>query len=111
MGRIPVITHPSQLTVDDMVRILTEPKNAIIRQYQKLMAYDGIQLVFDDDALRAIAQVALDRGTGARGLRSICEKVLRDPMFELPGRSDITQVVVHAGCVTDGEKPEYIARM
>jgi len=111
VGRIPVITHTSQLTVDDMVRILTEPKNAIIRQYQKLMAYDGIQLVFDDDALRAIAQVALDRGTGARGLRSICEKVLRDPMFELPGRSDVAQVVVHASCVTDGEKPEYIARM
>ena len=108
VGRIPVITHTSQLTVDDMVRILTEPKNAIIRQYQRLMAYDGVQLIFEDDALRAIAEVALERGTGARGLRSICERVLRDAMFEVPGRSDVTQVVVHRACVTDGEKPEYV---
>ena len=108
IGRIPVITHTCQLTVPDMVRILTEPRNAIIRQYQRLMAYDGVELIFDDDALAAIAQVALDRGTGARGLRSICEKVLRDAMFEIPGRKDVTQVVVHASCVTDGDKPEYI---
>lgn len=108
IGRIPVITHTCQLTVPDMVRILTEPRNAIIRQYQRLMAYDGVELVFDDDALAAIAQVALDRGTGARGLRSICERVLRDAMFEIPGRKDVAQVVVHAGCVTNGDKPEYI---
>ncbi|MBP3892522.1 MAG: ATP-dependent Clp protease ATP-binding subunit ClpX [Atopobiaceae bacterium] len=108
VGRIPVITHTSQLTVDDMVRILTEPKNAITRQYQQLMAYDGVELVFDDDALRAIAEVALERGTGARGLRSICERVLRDPMFEVPGRDDVSQVIVHKACVTDGEKPEYV---
>ena len=108
VGRIPVITHTCQLTVPDMVRILTEPKNAIIRQYQRLMAYDGVELRFDDDALEAIAEVALDRGTGARGLRSICEKVLRDAMFEVPGRKDVVQVLVHRACVTEGEKPEYV---
>ena len=107
---IPVITHTCQLTVDDMVRILTEPRNAIIRQYQRLMAYDGAELVFDPEALEAIAELALARGTGARGLRSIMEKVLRDPMFELPGRTDIERVVVHRACVTDNEKPEYIAK-
>ena len=108
VGRIPVITHTSQLTVGDMVRILTEPRNAIIRQYQRLMAYDGTELVFDQEALEAIAQVALERGTGARGLRSICERMLRDAMFEVPGRKDIAQVVVHEVCVTKGEPPEYV---
>lgn len=108
VGRIPVITHTCELTVDDMVRILVEPKNAITRQYQRLMAYDGPELVFEKDALEAIAQVALNRGTGARGLRSICEKILRDPMFEVPGRKDIKQVVVHKECVTEGIKPEYV---
>ncbi len=107
IGRIPVITHTSELDIDSMVRILTEPRNAIVRQYQRLVAYDGVELVFDDEALRAIAQLALDRGTGARGLRSICEKILRDVMFEVPGRSDIARVVVHEDCVTSGAKPEY----
>ena len=110
VGRIPVITHTSALDVDSMVRILTEPRNAIIRQYQRLIAYDDVELTFDDDALRAIAQQALERGTGARGLRSICEKVLRDTMFEVPGRTDIVKVIVHRACVTDGEKPEYVLR-
>ena len=108
VGRIPVITYTSKLDVASMVRILTEPRNAIIRQYQRLMAYDGVELLFDDDALEAIAQVALDRGTGARGLRSICEKVLRDVMFEIPGRDDVAKVIVHADCVTEGVKPEYM---
>ena len=108
VGRIPVITHTCELTVESMVRILTEPRNAIVRQYQQLVAYDGAELSFDDEALEAIAQMALDRGTGARGLRSICEKVLRDVMFEIPGRSDVARVIVHAGCVTKGEKPEYV---
>lgn len=110
VGRIPVITHTSELDNAAMVRILTEPKNAIIRQYQKLVAYDGVRLEFDQEALEAIAQEALDRGTGARGLRSICEKVLRDVMFETPGRTDIARVVVHKECVTKGQKPEYVLK-
>lgn len=110
VGRIPVITHTSALSVDDMVRILTEPNDALIMQYQQLLAYDGIKLEFDREALEAIADLALSRGTGARGLRSICERVLRDPMFELPGRKDVARVVVHSACVTQGEKPEYVPR-
>ena len=110
VGRIPVITHTSELTVDDLVRILTEPRDALVLQYQQLLAYDGIGLEFDRDALEAIAELALARGTGARGLRSIMEKVLRDPMFELPGRTDVERVVVHRACVTDNEKPEYVLK-
>ena len=110
VGRIPVITHTNQLSVDDLVRILTEPRDALVLQYQQLLAYDGVALEFDREALEAIAELALARGTGARGLRSIMEKVLRDPMFELPGRTDIERVVVHRACVTDNEKPEYITK-
>ncbi|MBR2683961.1 MAG: ATP-dependent Clp protease ATP-binding subunit ClpX [Atopobiaceae bacterium] len=108
VGRIPIITHTRELTADDLVRILTEPRNAIARQYQQLFALDGVELVFDDDALQAMAEAALGRGTGARGLRSICENVLRDAMFEVPGMPEVKRVVVHRACVVDGEKPEYL---
>ena len=108
VGRIPIITRTKKLDVDAMVRILTEPRNAIVRQYQELFLYDGIQLEFEDEALRAIGEVALDRQTGARGLRSICESILEQSMFELPGRKDVERVVVHASCVTEGVPLEYI---
>ena len=108
VGRIPVITRTKMLDVDAMVRILTEPKNAIVRQYQELLLYDGIELVFDDEALRAIGSLALQRKTGARGLRSICEGILEKPMFELPGTNEYSKVVVHANCVTEGKEPEYL---
>ena len=107
VGRIPIITHTCALDEDAMVRILTEPRNAIIRQYVELLAYDGIELRFDDDALRAIGNLALQRKTGARGLRSICEDILKEPMFELPGNPDVRQVIIHKECVTEGAKPEY----
>ena len=110
VGRIPVITHTSELTEDAMVRILTEPRNAIVRQYQELLAYDGVELVFEPQALRAIGRQAIDRGTGARGLRAICEGVLRDVMFEVPSREDVARVIVHASCVEHGDKPEYVLR-
>ena len=110
VGRIPIITHTNALGVDDMVRILTEPRNAIVRQYQELFAYDGIELTFDDDALRAIGTLALERQTGARGLRAICEEILKRPMFELPGRKDVERVVVHEDCVTNNALPEYVPR-
>ena len=108
VGRIPIITRTKKLDVDAMVRILTEPRNAIVRQYQELFSYDGIELEFDDEALRAIGEVALERQTGARGLRSICESILEGPMFELPGQRGIARVVVHASCVTEGALPEYV---
>lgn len=108
VGRIPITTRTKALDVDAMVRILTEPRNAIVRQYQELFSYDGIELVFDDEALRAIGALALERSTGARGLRSICEQILEAPMFELPGNPDVTRVIVHESCVTEGKKPEYV---
>ena len=110
VGRIPVITYTSKLDAPAMVRILTEPRNALVRQYQELFAYDGVELDFDQEALEAIGEQAIGRGTGARGLRSICERVLRDAMFEVPGRSDIERVVVHASCVTDGDPVEYVLK-
>lgn len=109
VGRIPVVTRTSELDVGAMVRILTEPRNALVRQYQQLLAYDGMELEFDREALEAIAQLALDRGTGARSLRSICERVLRDAMFELPDRSDVRRAVVHRSCVTEGSPLEYLS--
>ncbi|MDO4808111.1 MAG: ATP-dependent Clp protease ATP-binding subunit ClpX [Coriobacteriales bacterium] len=108
VGRIPIITHTKPLGVDAMVRILTEPRNAIVRQYQELFAYDGIKLGFEDEALRAIGELALSRKTGARGLRSICESVLEGPMFELPGKKGVSGIVIHKGCVTDGQEPIYV---
>ena len=107
VGRIPITTRTKELDVDAMVRILTEPRNAIVRQYEELFAYDGIKLTFDEEALRAIGSVALERKTGARGLRSICESILEKPMFELPGNPDVVEVIIHADCVTDGAAPEY----
>ena len=94
VGRIPVITHTKALTADAMVRILTEPRNALVRQYQELFAFDGIELVFEDEALRTIGETALERQAGARGLRSICESILRDSMFELPGTTEVHRVIV-----------------
>ncbi|MEE0026486.1 MAG: ATP-dependent Clp protease ATP-binding subunit ClpX [Atopobiaceae bacterium] len=110
VGRIPIITRTKTLDVDAMVRILTEPRNAIVRQYQEIFKFDGVSLEFEDDALRAIGALALERKTGARGLRSICESILEEPMFEIPGTHDVTRVVVHEGCVTKGEKVRYITR-
>ena len=108
IGRIPVITRTSDLSIDSMVRILTEPKNAIVKQYQDLFSYDGVKLWFDDEALRSIAEVALERKTGARGLRSICEKVLQQSMFDLPSMEGVKKVIIHKECVTDGADPEYV---
>jgi len=81
-----------QLTVDDLVRILTEPRNALVKQYQTLLSYDGVELEFDQDALEAIASKAIERKTGARGLRSIIEEVMMDVMFEIPSQEDVTKV-------------------
>lgn len=94
VGRIPVITSTRELRESDLVRILTEPKNAIVKQYKRMFALEGVELNFDDDALTAIAQLALKRATGARGLRAICEATLQETMFDLPSDTDITKVVV-----------------
>ena len=102
VGRIPVITSLDELTEEDLVRVLTEPKNALVKQYERMFAYEDSTLTFDDDALRAIAKEAVDHGTGARGLRSICERVLNDVMYDLPERSGKTAVEIRASDI-EGE--------
>ena len=94
IGRLPVVSAVHQLKKDDLVQILLEPKNALVKQYQKFFHYDGIDLVFTDDALAAIADSALERATGARGLRSIIEGALLNVMFDLPSRKDVNKCVI-----------------
>ena len=106
VGRIPVITSLSALSEDDLVRILTEPKNALVKQYKKMFEFDDSKLDFTEDALRAIAHDAVEHGTGARGLRAICERVLMDVMYDLPERDGATSVTLRATDVTGETVPE-----
>jgi ATP-dependent Clp protease ATP-binding subunit ClpX len=108
VGRLPVITHVEELSEDDLVHILTQPKNALVKQYQRLFSLEGVKLDFTDGALRAIAEQALKHGTGARGLRSIMEGMLLDLMYELPGETDITEVVVTEQAVREGAEPTLV---
>ena len=110
IGRLPVMTALQKLDEDDLVRILTEPKNALVKQYQELIRLDGSQLTFTDGALRAMAQLAIKRNTGARGLRSIIEGVMRDVMFDLPSRKDVEKVIIDKRCVTQHTEPRYIMK-
>lgn len=104
VGRLPVITCLEEIDEDGMVSILSEPKNAVTKQYQSLFRMDGVELEFTEEALRAIAQIAKARGTGARGLRSIIESVLQDIMFEMSG-TDVERVTITEGTVKDGDEP------
>jgi len=108
IGRLPVVSAVHQLRRDDLVRILTEPKNALVRQYQRFFGYDTIELVFTDDALWEIADRALERETGARGLRSIIEGALLDVMFELPSRRDVTKCVITRETISKGLNPTLV---
>ena len=110
IGRLPVLTALQKLDEDDLVRILTEPKNALVKQYQELIRLDGSQLQFTDGALRAMAQLAIKRNTGARGLRSIIEDVMRDVMFDLPSRNDVAKVVIDKRCVESHGEPRYVLK-
>ncbi|EFQ57338.1 ATP-dependent Clp protease, ATP-binding subunit ClpX [Streptococcus downei F0415] len=105
IGRLPVLAALEQLTVEDLVRILTEPKNALVKQYKTLLSYDGVDLEFDQEALEAIAQKAIERKTGARGLRSIIEETMMDIMFEVPSQEDVTSVEVTKAAVEGTDKP------
>ncbi len=108
IGRLPIVSAVHQLTRDDLVTILTEPKNALTRQYRRLFAFDDAELVFSDDSLYAIADSALERQTGARGLRSIIEDALRDVMFELPSRDDVRKCVVTRETIEKGLPPTLV---
>jgi ATP-dependent Clp protease ATP-binding subunit ClpX len=108
VGRLPVIATLTDLDEDALVTILTEPKNALVKQYQRLFDLEDTQLTFTDDALKAIAKLAIERKTGARGLRSIMENILLDTMFDLPGLDSVTEVVVNDEAVTADAKPLMI---
>ena len=105
IGRLPVLAALEQLTVDDLVRILKEPKNALVKQYQALLSFDDVELEFDDEALEEIASKAIERKTGARGLRSIIEETMLDVMFEVPSQEDVKLVRITKEAVNGTEKP------
>ncbi|CAN7319133.1 MULTISPECIES: ATP-dependent Clp protease ATP-binding subunit ClpX [Micrococcaceae] len=108
IGRLPVITTVSNLDRDALIQILSTPKNALVKQYQKMFQIDGVELVFDDTALDAIAEQALERGTGARGLRAIMEEVLLPVMFDLPSREDVASVIITEDVVLKGAEPTIV---
>jgi ATP-dependent Clp protease ATP-binding subunit ClpX len=110
IGRLPVFTSVSKLDRDALMQVLTEPRNALVKQYQKLFELDGVELEFTDEALGEIADQALKRGTGARGLRAILEEVLLNVMYDVPSRSDVAKVVVTEETVRDNVLPTLVPR-
>lgn len=110
IGRIPIVTALDKLTENDLVEILTKPKNALVKQYKELLGLDGVDLVFTDDALKEIAKMSIERNTGARGLRSILEETMLDTMFDIPGRDDIETVKVTKDAVRKVKEPEVILK-
>lgn len=108
VGRLPVIATLTSLDEDALIKIMKEPKNAIVKQYQKLLKFDNVNLTFTDEALRLIAKKALDRNLGARGLRGIIEEIMRDVMYEVPEDDAIKEVIVTDKCITENAKPEYV---
>ena len=110
IGRLPVIAPLTSLRREDLVRILTEPKNAMTKQYEALMAYDGVELVYEKDALEAVADKAIEMKIGARGLRSVMEGIMTDIMYTVPSEHDIEKVIVTADCVKNGTGPDVIRK-
>ncbi|HUC22857.1 MAG TPA: ATP-dependent Clp protease ATP-binding subunit ClpX [Streptosporangiaceae bacterium] len=110
VGRLPVITSVHNLDREALIRILTEPRNALVRQYRRLFELDGVDLEFTDDALEAVADQAILRGTGARGLRAILEEVLLSVMYEVPSRKDVEKVVISAEVVLENVNPTLVPR-
>jgi len=108
IGRLPVLASLEQLNEAALVQILTEPKNALAKQYQKMLELDGVELEFDEGALSEIAKEAIERKTGARGLRSIIESTMLDVMYELPSREDVKKCIITAKTITDKEKPKLL---
>jgi len=108
IGRLPVMSAIHQLSRDDLVTILTEPRNALVKQFQRFFSFDSIELVFADESLVSVADKALERETGARGLRSIIEEILLEVQFELPSRRDVKKCVVTKETVERGLKPTLV---
>jgi ATP-dependent Clp protease ATP-binding subunit ClpX len=110
IGRLPLVASVSKLDREALVQILTEPRNALVKQYEKLFDLDGVELEFTDEAIGAIADKALERGTGARGLRAIIEEVLLHSMYEVPSRGDVARVVVTEESIEGEEPPILVPR-
>ena len=110
IGRLPMVGAVRSLDKEALVAILTEPKNSLVKQYEKIFSFEDVELEFSEDGLAAIADQALLRGTGARGLRAILEEVLLDTMYDLPGRTDVSRVVIDAEVVTDRVNPTLVPR-
>jgi ATP-dependent Clp protease ATP-binding subunit ClpX len=110
IGRLPLIASVSKLDQKALVQILTEPRNALVKQYQKLFDLDGVDLEFTEGAIASIADAALERGTGARGLRAIIEEVLLHVMYDVPSRGDIAKVIVTREVVEDDVAPTLVQR-
>lgn len=108
IGRLPVVAKLNKLDKKTLVKILTEPKNALVKQYQSLLGMDDVELSFDKDAIEAIADKALARNAGARGLRSIIEETMTDVMFNVPSEPDVKKCIIHKDCITDDSEPEVI---
>jgi ATP-dependent Clp protease ATP-binding subunit ClpX len=110
IGRLPVIVTLSPLSVEDLKRVLVEPKNAVTRQFQKFLQLDKVDLVFTDGALRAAAEVALDRKTGARALRSIVEEALLEVMYDIPERTDVRRCIITEETIRDRRAPLLLTK-
>ena len=110
MGRLPVVVTLSALTSEDLVKVLTEPKNAVTRQFQRFLQIDKVELVFTDGALTAAAEVALDRKTGARALRSIVEESLLEVMYDIPERTDIRKCIITEETIRAGRLPLLLTK-
>ena len=110
IGRLPVVGAIHQLTRDDLITILTEPRNALTKQFERFFEFDDIELVFAEDSLGAIADKALERETGARGLRSILEETLMDVQFELPSRRDVSKCVVTKDTIERSQPPTLVTQ-
>ena len=108
VGRIPIVVNLEPLGEDALVKIMTEPKNAIIKQYQKLVGFDGVKLTVEEEAVREIAQTAIRLKTGARGLRTIIESVMTEVMYKIPSEDGVEEVVITKACLTNGEPPKLV---
>lgn len=108
IGRLPIIATLKELDKEALIKILVEPKNALVKQYEKLFQMDGVELVFEQEAIEAIVEKAIERKTGARGLRSIIEEIMRDIMYEIPSNLNIEKCTITKDTVLNGTEPETV---
>ena len=110
IGRLPMTVSLEALDETALISVLKEPKNSLVKQYKKIFEYDGVELEFDDEAIREVAKEAIARNTGARGLRAILEETMLDVMYEIPSDESVEKCIIHADCITDKKAPELILK-